>query len=56
MRVEIPVHFDLWMLGARTGLLHSTTKDGTWLIRMDHPSVRRLVRVSPADQPFCKVL
>ena len=54
--VEIPVHYDLWMQGARTGWISDTSKDGTWLVQMDHHQVKRLVRIPPADQPFCKVL
>lgn len=53
--IEIPVHFDLWMQGARTGWVHSTRKDGTWMVRMDHYQVKKLVPISPEDQPFCKV-
>ena len=55
-RIEIPVHFDLWMQGARTGWIHDRRKDGTWLVAMDHPQVKRLVRIEPADQQYCKVL
>jgi len=55
-RIEIPVHFDLWMRGARFGVITRTTRAGVWLVRMDHPQVRRLVRIAPADQAFCKVL
>ncbi len=56
MRIEIPVHFDLWMRGARFGTVVRVSKDGTWRVRMDHPQVKRLVRVPPYDQTFCRVL
>jgi len=55
-RIEIPVHYDLWMRGARTGHITSVTKDGTWVVKMEHWQVKRRVRVPPADQPYCKVL
>lgn len=54
--IEIPVHFDLWMQGATTGWIHDVAKDGTWLVRMRHSQVRRLVEIGPKDQPYCKVL
>jgi hypothetical protein len=53
--IEIPVHFDLWMQGATTGWISSTLKDGTWCVRMHHSHVRRVVRIKPEDQPYCKV-
>lgn len=55
-RIEIPVHFDLWMRGARTGHIKRVRKDGAWLVKMEHPQVRRLIIVLPDDQTFCKVL
>jgi hypothetical protein len=54
--IEIPVHFDLWMRGARTGKIYDTMKDGTWRVKMDHPQVKNLVKIPPADQEYCKVL
>jgi hypothetical protein len=56
MRIEIPVHYDLWMRGARFGDVRDYKKDGTWMVKMDHPQVKRLVRIPPADQEFCKVI
>lgn len=54
--IEIPVHFDLWMQGARTGWISDTLADGTWLVRMDNPRVKKLVRIGKDDQHYCKVL
>jgi len=56
MRIEIPVHFDLWMQGATTGHVERTDKNGAWHVRMDHPQVKRLVVIKPDDQQFCKIL
>ena len=55
-RIEIPTHYDLWMRGARFGEVVSRRKDGSWMVSMDHPQVRRHVRVPLADQEFCKIL
>jgi hypothetical protein len=54
--IEIPVHFDLWMQGARTGTVQSVMRDGTWKVRMDNKRVKRLVRIAPEDQAYCKIL
>ncbi len=55
-KIEIPVHFDLWMQGATTGKITSVKKDGTWMVKMDHHQVKRRVAIAPADQEFCKIL
>lgn len=52
-RIEIPVHFDLWMRGARHGVIRRVRKDGTWIVKMDNPNVKRLVHIAPEDQVFC---
>jgi hypothetical protein len=51
-RVEIPVHFDLWMRGARFGRISAVTSvpprgtdDRAVYVRMDNKRVRKLVRV-----------
>lgn len=52
-RIEIPPHYDLWMRGARYGTVKNITRDGqTVLVKMDHPQVRRLVRVQRPDWKF----
>ena len=43
-RVEIPVHLDLWMQGARFGTV-TKVNEGIIHIRMDHPQVKRLVKL-----------
>lgn len=56
-RVEIPVHYDAWMRGARTGLVTSVAPSGEHVhVKMDHPQVRHTVKVAVADLPFMKVL
>ena len=44
MRIEIPVHYDLWMRGARTGTVVAHRRNH-WLVRMDHPQVGQPAKV-----------
>lgn len=60
-RVEIPVHFDLWMRGARfgvvTGFRHG--KPGysdVLLVKMDHPQVKRCARIPRMDWDYCRFI
>lgn len=56
-RVEIPVHYDMWMRGARFGKVSSIGKDGEFVrVQMDHPQVKRRVRVWRLDFDYIKVL
>jgi hypothetical protein len=56
-RVEIPVHFDLWMRGARFGVVTSFGRDAKYvLVKMDHPQVKRQVRVARVDFDYMLVL
>lgn len=51
-RVEISPAYDLWMRGARFGAVQRVTKNRkgacVLVLKMDHPQVRRPVKV-PAD-------
>lgn len=56
-RVEIPVHYDLWMRGARFGVVTSVGKGGAFVrVRMDHPQVRKLARIHRIDFDYINVL
>lgn len=55
-RVEIPVHHDLWAQGARHGVVTAIDKHGVVRVKMDHPGVKRLARIAPADRDDIKVL
>ena len=46
-RVEISPACDLWMRGAKYGVIRNI-KQGVATIKMDHPSVKRLVKL-PLD-------
>lgn len=56
VRIEIPVHFDLWMRGAREGVITSVKRDGTWMVKMDHPQVKRRVQITERDKEYCRIL
>ena len=47
-RVELSPGYDLWMRGARFGVVRSI-RDGIAKVKMDHPQVKRLVRIPVAD-------
>jgi hypothetical protein len=51
-RVEIPCYCDLWMRGAMYGVIVKI-KDTVATVKMDHPQVKRAVRVVLKD---CKSL
>lgn len=60
-RIEIPVHYDLWMRGAQTGQVtgfrHGKAGQSDYvLVRMDHPQVRNLLKLWKPDWPYAKVL
>lgn len=53
MRVEIAPHYDLWMRGARFGVVRKVYTDARGIelvaVRMDHPQVRKLARMPSHD-------
>lgn len=56
-RVEIPVHYDLWMRGATRGTVQSAQRNGEYVrVKMDHPQVKRLLKVWRIDFDYMKVL
>lgn len=59
--VEIPVHYDAWMQGARSGVVigYREGKPGLsacLLIKLDHPSIKRRLRVWRLDWEYMRVL
>lgn len=54
-RIEIPVHFDQWMQGARFGTIVSEAPNQL-KIRMDHPGIKRLLTIRGDDLNLCKYL
>ena len=55
-RVEIAPHYDLWMRGAKFGIVvGQNLENGNLLVRMDHPSVKKLQAFPEADlkPAFC---
>mgnify|MGYP003512559786 CR=1 FL=1 len=56
-RIEIPVHYNMWMHGARTGKVSSVGPDGKFVrVHMDHPQVKRRVHVWRIDFDYIKRL
>lgn len=60
-RVEIPVHYDLWMRGARLGRVVSRHRGKAGVsaylrVQMEHPQVRRSIKVWALDIDYMKVL
>lgn len=56
-RVEIAPHHDLWMQGARMGIIRKIETVGVhggeiFTLKMDHPQVKRLARIHGADCTF----
>jgi hypothetical protein len=60
-RVEIPVHYDLWMRGAQTGKIvgRNDSEYGISayvLVKMDHPQVKHRVKVWSHDIEYMKFI
>ena len=60
-RIEIPAHYDTWMRGARFGTITSTKPEKSGLsscllVRMDHPYVRRRVKVWSHDIEYARII
>jgi hypothetical protein len=65
-RIEIPVHYDMWMRGARFGTIkalrfvpgHDSEHVGTAYlsVEMDHPQVKRRLKLWRTDWDYIKVL
>ena len=60
-RVEVPVHFDAWMRGARFGTVTayrqgSAGVSDVLLVRLDHPSYRKCLRIPRMDWEYMKPL
>ena len=58
-RIEIPVHYDLWMQGARFGTVkgYRGGKPGRSdyaLVEMDHPQVRHQLKLWALDWEYAK--
>lgn len=63
-RIEIPVHYDAWMRGARFGTVVGLAWEhgsGDKIIRairvkMDHPQIRRLLKVWRMDLDYVRTI
>lgn len=57
--VEIPVHYDMWMRGARLGRVVSAHKgkpgESAYVkVRLDHPQAKKLLKVWQHDFPYMR--
>jgi hypothetical protein len=57
-RIEIPVHYDMWMRGARYGKVTSIAADGSHiLVQLDAlPSTHKRLRVHRIDFDYCRTI
>ena len=60
-RVEIPAHYDLWMRGARFGLVTAFRRGRIGLshyvlVQMDHPQVRRAIKLQESEWDYLKIV
>ncbi len=60
-RIEIPVHYDLWMRGACFGVITAFRhgKPGQsdyYIVKMDHPQVKRRLRLWSLDWDYAKAV
>jgi len=61
-RIEIPVHYDLWARGAKTGTVTGYRESKTpgqsdyLTVRMDHPQVKGLLKLWRIDWAYIKLL
>jgi hypothetical protein len=59
-RIEIPVHYDAWMRGARFGLCTAVRKgkpglSDCVLVKLDHPQIRKRLKLWRMDIPYARV-
>ena len=59
-RIEIPVHYDLWMRG-RFGVITAKRsgkrgQSAYFLVKMDHPQVKRRLRLWALDWDYAKAV
>ena len=60
-RIEIPVHYDAWMRGARFGLVTAFRRGRAGLsdyvtVQMDHPQIRRALKLWALDWDYAKII
>lgn len=61
-RIQIPVHYDTWMRGAKFGVVTAfrySKTPGTsdyLLVKMDHPQITRRLKLWSIDWDYAEVL
>ncbi len=54
-RVEIPVHYDLWMQGAKFGVV-KRIRDGIIYIKMNHWQLKKQIQIPIEDEQYFRIL
>lgn len=60
-RIEIPVHYDAWMRGARFGTIigfrfGKPHQSDYLLIQMDHPQIRKFLKLWEPDWEYARIV
>ena len=60
-RIEIPVHYDMWMRGACFGEVRSyhpgSEGHSAYVkVKLDHPQARKQLKIWALDWDYCKIL
>lgn len=60
-RIEIPVHYDMWMRGARFGEVTAfrngkAGQSDYLLVKMDHPQIKRRLKLWRIDWDYAKLI
>lgn len=61
-RIEIPVHYDLWMRGARFGVVSTGVRSGKpgqsdyFYVKLDNLSVKRSLKIWRSDWDYIKTI
>jgi hypothetical protein len=60
-RIEIPVHYDTWMRGARFGRVTGRRRgkpgqSDYLMVKLEHPQAKRTLKLWSHDVPYAKVV
>ena len=60
-RIEVPVHYNAWMQGARFGTVtgyrqSQAGRSAFYYVRLDNPRYRFALKLWEPDVPYCKIL
>mgnify|MGYP003491833802 FL=1 len=60
-RIEIPVHYDAWMRGARFGTITQfrfgdVGRSSFFYVKLDHPQIKRRLKLWRLDWAYAKLV